>query len=737
MTLVTAGWGMRSTDRSNSRLPRALVLGAVLLLGLFFGIVGAGPSTVAAGEPHTNLHGEATSTAPTLAIDPAMGFLTSGNSTVLAATWSGTDAGCLLTPDWYVWSVSDAPTRGNLNETGGSSVRFLGDAGTSGTTLVTVRSAVTLACATGSTAEFGAATARVVVVAPLRVQGLSIAPNPVLPGEPTHLTGAILGGEPPYLLTITWGDGIVATENRSAPGPFDLIHAFPSGTFWPHVDAEDSAELDARASLPESLAISGSATVRLATDTPTTEVGVPISFSAALLNAPANSVVFTACQSPVFSTSLEFDCEFPVAGPEQVLALLEVNRSFGPAVTFNESVVPALSLGSMPTAISGEVGRPTVLALNVTGGVPPFELSAAVPGNATATVTTFSTDGPTELALWPSRTGSLSVVVRLSDAIGAFDPSATLTLIAVPSLNLSATLDRATNPGGTLASANGSFDGGAAPYAWVVVPAALSVATAGYAGEVESSPGFNWSATFGEEGVTSATATVVDAEGSIANQTLGIPLVPSLRAEFVLTALPVSNGSLTNLTLDLRASGGLPPLSVSVNASNGEAWNFSSPADGTATWAVVSNATGVVVWSMRCVDQLGATVVGNRTLTLSGVPDPSPAPDPAASGNPSEPLGFLGLGAIAAFGVTLFWRRRRRRAVTRSPTPDPVATLRSLIEPADGADRATIELLAEEAGIPLATVRATIDRLVDEGTLRADTSTEGEEALSWSNPHSP
>jgi len=63
--------------------------------------------------------------------------------------------------------------------------------------------------------------------------------------------------------------------------------------------------------------------------------------------------------------------------------------------------------------------------------------------------------------------------------------------------------------------------------------------------------------------------------------------------------------------------------------------------------------------------------------------------------------------------------------------------LRRILEPADGADRSTVELLAEEAGIPLAEVRATIDRLVESGAIRSETSTEGEEVLAWSGEAPP
>jgi hypothetical protein len=88
----------------------------------------------------------------------------------------------------------------------------------------------------------------------------------------------------------------------------------------------------------------------------------------------------------------------------------------------------------------------------------------------------------------------------------------------------------------------------------------------------------------------------------------------------------------------------------------------------------------------------------------------------------------IGLAAVVAF----LWRKRVRNRPEARDGPDPVAILRRIIEPADGADRTTVELMAEENGIPLATVRSTLDRLIAEGTVRAETGPDGEEVVAWS-----
>jgi DNA-binding IscR family transcriptional regulator len=57
--------------------------------------------------------------------------------------------------------------------------------------------------------------------------------------------------------------------------------------------------------------------------------------------------------------------------------------------------------------------------------------------------------------------------------------------------------------------------------------------------------------------------------------------------------------------------------------------------------------------------------------------------------------------------------------------------LERLLRPADGADRLTIELMAEEEGVPLEVVHETLDRLVREGRVRSEAEPDGGEVLAW------
>ena len=106
----------------------------------------------------------------------------------------------------------------------------------------------------------------------------------------------------------------------------------------------------------------------------------------------------------------------------------------------------------------------------------------------------------------------------------------------------------------------------------------------------------------------------------------------------------------------------------------------------------------------------------------------------------SGPSAVDALGLLASFGVpsglavylVLRWRRRAQKPEGKTEGPNPEAVLKKIIEPAEGAERFTVELLAEEAGIPLGVVRSTIDRLVAQGTVVSEGGADGEEVLSWS-----
>jgi hypothetical protein len=189
-----------------------------------------------------------------------------------------------------------------------------------------------------------------------------------------------------------------------------------------------------------------------------------------------------------------------------------------------------------------------------------------------------------------------------------------------------------------------------------------------------------------------------------------------------------------SLALELSIAGGFPPFDITISASDGENWTHTVPSDGSQTWTLLVSGAGALGLQVAAVDAAGTELEWNATVDL-----PAPIPAPPSPSAPLSTLPEYGAGALLLLGASLsavhFYRRRSRPAPPAPP--DPVAVLRQIIEPADGADRATVELLAEEAGVPLGVVRSTIDRLIAEGTIRSDASVEDEEVLSWSAVVSP
>ncbi len=76
----------------------------------------------------------------------------------------------------------------------------------------------------------------------------------------------------------------------------------------------------------------------------------------------------------------------------------------------------------------------------------------------------------------------------------------------------------------------------------------------------------------------------------------------------------------------------------------------------------------------------------------------------------------------------------------RSPATrvrDPAAVLRSIVEPVDGIDLSTIEVLAEEEGLDRETARRTLERLQQDGSVRSERGPDGEEVFAWTDLGAP
>ncbi len=691
-----------------------------------------------------------------LLVDPASWWMRDGNSTGLAAVWTGLPPGCEDTPLWYRWSDPPGPGAGTLAPSDENSTVFTAASLDPGTSEVRVEAATVVRCGADETVVDATAGSNVTVVAPLALTGLTVAPDPVPAGAVVNLSGVLVGGAPPYRLEVAWGDGAVSFANASAAGAFSLGHGFSAGDFEPAVVATDASGQRANASTDEPLYSSGGLAVGIRPSTTVAEVGVPVGFAGVVLDPPTAYGSASLCTGPgggvarrpaADATAENFSCTFANPGPAMVeFEVVPVSAQLPPAsAELSEPVAPRLALAVETPPAVAEAGRVAGVSATVAGGVPPFAISWQLSGTANLSSTTLATDGTVELPTLTGRPGSYVVTVTVVDGVGAVAANASSALEVAPGLYASAAAGRTVTPNGTTVEVGGTVTSGTGPYLWAVVPSLVPASESPQNGSLDAAGGFDWNGTFSEEGNVSVTVGVVDQDGAGWWEALPIPLVPPLGVDGRLNAS--RDGNSTLLRLGLTIEGGLPPFVVEANATRGGDGNLSAPSDGSFSYSWVVNGTGAFDLTVAVLDRLGAwaTVNLSASTPVSSPPPSSPPPsNPPPGSSPPLPSAAApeldvavgsALAVALALGAASAWTRWRRRArSTRAPPPEPdaVAVLRGIIEPADGVDRSTVELLAEEEGVPLARARSTLDRLVAEGTVRSETGADGEEVLAWS-----
>jgi len=695
---------------------------------------------------------------PALVVDPPSWWLTAGNSTQITATWTGIPPGCAASPLWFRWTVAVGFAEGTLGAAHSASVNFTAGSAESGSARVEARSTVVVICGSIQTATYGTAASTITVGAPLGIENLSITPDPVATGTASNLSGLLFGGQPPYRLRIDWDDGNVSSHNVSKPGPFSFSHRFGNGTFSPAILAFDATGLTANGSVDGPLSASSGLAVAVVTRTVAAEVGVAVRFSGAILNPPAQYGSVTLCTdarpSRPTETSMNvsaenFTCTFVSAGSAEVdFEVIPIGDDLPPAeARWWEPIASRLALNVSSPGVMGEVGLPTVFPVRISGGVPPFLLTWRLVGNSTSQQERAFVDGSVLLPVWPAESGTYALTVTVQDALGVVVASGTAALPVDPPLSVSASADRVLSSTGAVVQVAGAVSQGTAPFRWWVIPGITPSNESAPNGTLGSVASFSWNGTIPREGNSTVSLVVVDSEGAVAWDTMTVPLVPELRASAHAIASSIATGPA--FLLNVSIEGGLPPFDLWVNSSASEEWNRSLSENGTSALLFPTNDTGTVSLDVALHARLGAEWVDTLTVVFrSSTPPPnetSPPPPPARSVSnttsgdllstvASSPLTLLLVAGAVAGAYALLRRRRHRPTGGAVPSVDPVRVLHRILEPADGADRATVELMAEEAGVPLDAARATIDRLVSEGTIRSESGPDGEEVLAWSEP---
>ncbi len=700
------------------------------------------------------IHGPSTRTtsdfrptaSPELEINPGSWWMPAGNATVFGAAWVDPAPGCGMFADWFRWSVVGGSAEGVLNSTTGPNTTFAASSVLSGSTTLRVRSALEVTCGSGSSVMVGSAEANVTVIAPISIENLSLSPDPIAAGGTAYLHGNLSGGEPPYSLRVDWSAENASSVQVPVSGAFSISHAFPAGQYLPSATVTDSAGLGAAATVGEPLTASDTLAVGIVASSMVADVGVPVAFHATVIDAPGGSDTDWSCNSvggPRFAgqyPSTNFSCGFSEVGTGSVLfEELPPLPLASVSVALKVTVVPRPTLVVLSPALTSEVGQPCTATVDVAGGVLPIRIDWTEIGTSTGGTLPVAADGRVILPFTPTRAGSLELVVRAVDADGATALNSTIGLVVDPALNASAAPSRIAEPWGAELSLTGSVTAGVPPFLWVVTPGSLPINESGTSGSLSSPGSFGWQGAYAEEGSTEVSMTLVDGAGGFVTGGFDLPeVVPLSGTVSVDAGRPEPSGT---FRVSLNLSGGLPPFQLNVSASDGTNGSRMLPSDGISAWSFASERGGVLRVGVAVTDRLGAEREWNASVEVGYVPRPPPPPPPDEDSAP--PLGsgpapgllyilvaaLLAAGSVAV-GLTILRRRRAHR--DPGPLPEPVLVLRQIIEPADGADRATVELLAEEAGIPLDVAHSTLDRLIAEGTVRSEADSEGEEVLSWS-----
>jgi len=706
------------------------------------------------------VHSSVNESAIKLTVDPPSFWLRSGSNFTLRAVWLAELPDCSVVPLWYSWSTGDGNATGFLNSTIGSTTMFTADSFDSGTVSVLAHSGAELDCGKGQTVINRSSEANVSIVVPLSLSTVELGPNPIVPGETAVLQGTIVGGQPPYQVEIMWGDGTNSLLVLRTTGAFLVDHLFPAGQYVPSLQASDSGGDVTNTSVDEVISVGSGLEVAVVPASSVTEVGVPTEFAGIIVNPPPGAITLFDCSNassdlasagPLSSNETSFSCTFNAPGTAEVLFGAYSPRPGGPSasVVLYESVVPLPSVSIRPIQAVGEVGGIAHVPVVVRGGAMPISLTWNLSGNRSGGEETLRADGGGVISIALGIAGEFAVGARVSDARGSQNIDDTASIRVNPALESNASGDSTLRSYGAVVTIDGNALSGCLPIAWWVVPSIAPGNESEANGSLGNDDDFAWTGSFAREGNLSVQVAVVDGCGATWNAKLMVALVPLLSA--IISAAPGPLVSEEPVLLDLWIGGGLPPFHLVVNASDNESWNRTLPTDGEFRCVLPTHANQSLGIDVLLADSLGGVVRADLSIVFVSPPDPTnpppsapvppPSTTPTSSGNATNAASVNLVGVVAlvltpvgaGVALLLLRHRRGRRDSHNGPGVDPEAVLKRIIEPADGAERFTVELLAEEAGVPLGIVRSTIDRLVTDGKVFAESGADGEEVLSWSH----
>lgn len=432
-------------------------------------------------------------------------------------------------------------------------------------------------------------------------------------GDSIQFAGNATGGTPPYAYAWTFGDGSSGTG-------VSVTHTYTAtGTVSPVLKVTDSTGATANTGSTCTFTVVAPPTPTISSFT-ISPASIPLGGSTyANVSVQGGTAPYTmaytglptGCASANVSTLV---CTPTATGTFSVTVTVTDHRaqtaSSSASVTVTPVSVPGptiVSFAASPASVPA--GSVSYLNATVTGGTTPYSfLYTGLPGGCASANTS-------SLACKPSATGSFSVALRVTDALGAF-VSRSVSLQVTPAVQGPLTITQFTAspssiPAGGTTVLSVVAQGGAPPYSYTysglpTICAPLDVA--------------NLTCSGGAAGQYQVKATVTDANGVTASATAALTITSGLGAPqislFRATPTPVAVGGTT--TLSVSVSGGVSPYTYAYTALPTGCATLDS-----ATLTCTPTAAGSFTAVVTVTDHAGSTT---SATTAVSVVTPSSSP---------------------------------------------------------------------------------------------------------------
>ncbi|MCI4363146.1 MAG: hypothetical protein L3K13_02440 [Thermoplasmata archaeon] len=726
----------RRNSGKAAELGIGVVAGVIFLASVLSGGGGAHlstrPAPLFASPPAASFEGFAA-----VQIVPAAATVADGENASFVLSVTSASPGCAVVTPVVVWELAaGALPLGALVSPTGTTVQFTAFPGVSGSVVLSATVEGAILCSTNNVSFGTEAYARVFTVPSLLLSGWSAGIGPVQPGTPVICRGALSGGEPPYSVSVEFGDGNSSSFTLSTTGPFSVTHQFALGTYLPTVSVTDPLGERVVGSASSSVLVASSLAAQVVPGALGPEVGVGFPLAALVEGGfPPYSFLWNDSSGDA-GTGAAWSVP-PTVARTLLVGLLVTDR-LGDAVRVERTfpVAPTVSLHTLVLASGGDVGRPMPFVLSVAGGVGPFTVTGSSVPSGSSFGFTAPTAGNWTEALVPLLAAPLWASLSVTDALGV---SSSLSVPLAPvhsSPFLLANLTPSLSEVGGSVEVVGLSGGGTPPLNWSIATTAALSASSPRFGSVSSAGLFSWEGKLAAPGVGLFVVTLVDASGAAVSSNLTLRVLEPVASSLLLASVAPSAGE--PLSLSFTVGGGAPPYRYALSLSDGETAQGNLSAPGPADWSALPRVAGYLAVRLAVSDSLGFRGDANLTVAVApGVAGPSASP---RGGGPNGSIGSAGsVGGAAGWvpwvslpialllGLAWLFRGRlpRRPSPSRPESTGALPTVRRLLRESDGLDEESLLLLAEEEGIEPESTRRALRRWVALG--RAEGIEEGDE----------